>query len=102
MNLSNVKLLTNNSEITSLQLILPESKNKGVYFRLSHFMIFLYRLSIVTFTYNRSKQFVSSYLEDTSENQISENYNSKQDGKTNSQIKQDVIKFLYMLRSFEI
>lgn len=41
--------------------ILPIVKDKGTYFKLSHLLVFIYRASIFSFHYNRSKEFVQEY-----------------------------------------
>ena len=88
-NIDNLQALTNSSEYAHVNNILPEDKEKGSYFKLSHFIIFIYRLSIASFYYNRSHEFSKEYKFDNSNDQY-------------GKLKQNVVKFLFFWRSIEV
>jgi hypothetical protein len=55
------KLTNKQNSYSDIGQILHESKEKGVYFKLSHFLVFLYRVSIISFHHKRSPEFLNEY-----------------------------------------
>jgi len=61
-NLQNLSMLTNKLNAKEeIRRLLPISKDQGTYFKLSHFLVFIYRASIISFHHKRSEEFLKEY-----------------------------------------
>jgi hypothetical protein len=54
-------LMNKKNASKEIDCIVSSTKEKGTYFKLSHFIVLIYRLSILTFHYNRSDEFLNEY-----------------------------------------